>query len=288
MIWRCCSKPFRRSLVAAGHTDAMSIAPTPANAHEIRIFGMRLNNLTLPEAVAVLEKSLAEDSAAAMAFVNADCVNIGATDPDYLQSLDRMDQVFIDGIGMRVAGRLLGTPVRGNVNGTDLFPRLCQSLAASGKRLFLYGATPGTAQKAADWALATYPGLQIAGTRDGFGDSRQMPETIAAIQASRPDIILVALGAPRQEKWIQLHRSSFGSCILLGVGGLFDYYSGNIPRAPLWMRRTGLEWLFRLIQEPGRLWRRYLLGNAAFLWRVLKQRWGRRSRQTDSAAGVCS
>jgi N-acetylglucosaminyldiphosphoundecaprenol N-acetyl-beta-D-mannosaminyltransferase len=253
---------------------------------ELCIFGMRLNNLTMPEAISEIEKLLAEDSAAAIAFVNADCVNIAANDSGYLQAINGMDRVFIDGIGMRVAGRLLGNPVRDNVNGTDLFPQLCRSMAYSGKRLYLYGAKPGTAQKAAEWAMKTYPGLCIAGTQDGYGDPKQMPRTVAAIRSSQPDVILVALGAPHQEKWIQQHRSDFGNCVLLGVGGLFDYYSGNIPRAPLWMRRTGLEWLFRLIQEPGRLWRRYLLGNASFLWRVFKERYVRSLPQIGSRPGV--
>jgi len=255
-------------------------------ARELCVFGMRLNNLTMPEALSLIERTLDEGVAATMAFVNADCVNISANDPDYLKAINRMDQVFIDGIGMRIAGRLFGNPVRGNVNGTDLFPELCQSLAISGKRLFLYGATPGTAEKAADWARKTYPGLCIAGTIDGYHDPVRRPDTLAAICASRPDVILVALGAPRQEKWIQQYRSGFGNCILIGVGGLFDYYSGNIPRAPQWMRLTGLEWVFRLIQEPGRLWRRYLLGNAVFLWRVFRERLLRALPANESHSGV--
>jgi N-acetylglucosaminyldiphosphoundecaprenol N-acetyl-beta-D-mannosaminyltransferase len=245
-----------------------------------------MDNLTMPEAISAIQGLLASGEGAGIAFVNADCINIAADDKAYLRALTGMDRIFMDGIGMRIAGRLLGSRVRGNVNGTDLFPELCESLAFSGKRLFLFGAKPGRAEQAACWARKSYPGLRIAGALDGYRDSARPAETLSTIRDSRPDVVLVALGAPLQEKWIQQHRADFGNCILIGVGGLFDYYSGNIPRAPRWMRQTGLEWVFRLMQEPGRLWRRYLLGNAVFLGRVLHERIFRDIRGVEPNSGV--
>lgn len=232
------------------------------------IRGIRLLNLAMDEALAAIDAALAAGQPTRISFVNADCVNIAAVNAAYREALATTDWVFIDGIGMRIAGRIMHQPVRDNVNGTDLFPRLCQSLEQQGKRLFLYGAQPGVAAAAAGWALARFPALQIAGTLHGYQPAGAEAEAIDAIRASRADVVLVALGAPAQETWIARNLEKTGATVAIGVGGLFDYYSGRIPRAPLWMRRLGLEWLFRLIQEPRRLWRRYVVGNAVFLSRI--------------------
>jgi N-acetylglucosaminyldiphosphoundecaprenol N-acetyl-beta-D-mannosaminyltransferase len=234
----------------------------------LEIRGIRLLNLAMDEALAAIDAALAARQPTRISFVNADCVNIAAGDASYREALAGTDWVFIDGIGMRIAGRIMDQPVRDNVNGTDLFPRLCEALAQQGKRLFLYGAQPGVAAAAAGWAQARFPALQIAGTLHGYQPAGAEAETIAAIHASGADVVLVALGAPAQEAWIARNLEQTGATVAIGVGGLFDYYSGRIPRAPLWMRRLGLEWLFRLIQEPRRLWRRYVVGNVVFLCRI--------------------
>lgn len=247
----------------------MNRLPTPAS---ITIRGLRLLNLAMDEALAAIEASLTARQATRITFVNADCVNIAATDEAYRSNLERTDWVFVDGIGMRIAGRLMAQPIRDNVNGTDLFPLLCESLARSGKRLFLYGARPGVAAAAAIWAQTHYPGLQVAGTEHGYAAPEEAAQIAAKIRASNADVLLVALGAPHQEAWIASHMHASGVTVAIGVGGLFDYYSGRIARAPLWMRRSGLEWLFRLLQEPGRLCRRYVIGNAVFLYRIASDR----------------
>ena len=238
------------------------------------IRGIRLLNLAMDEALAAIDVALAARQPTRISFVNADCVNIAAGDASYREALAGTDWVFIDGIGMRIAGRIMDQPVRDNVNGTDLFPRLCESLAQQGKRLFLYGAQPGVAAAAAGWAEARFPGLQIAGTLHGYqpAGAEAEAEAIAAIRASLADVVLVGLGAPAQEAWIARNHDKTGATVAIGVGGLFDYYSGRISRAPLWMRRSGLEWLFRLRQEPRRLWRRYIVGNAVFLSRIAADR----------------
>ncbi len=236
------------------------------------IRGIRLTNLGIEDAENAIDAALKARAPMRIAFVNADCVNLAARDPIYRETLANMDWVFTDGIGMRIAGELLKQPVRENVNGTDLFPRLCAQFAASGHRLFLLGAKPGVAAKVATWAEATYPGLIIAGTHDGYFAPAETERLLATIRQSRADVLFVAMGAPRQEKWLDQYATHSGATVAIGVGGLFDYYSGNIPRAPLWMRRFGLEWVYRLIQEPGRLWKRYLLGNWAFIARITADR----------------
>ena len=234
----------------------------------IDIRDIRLTNISNEDAENAIDAALNTKVPVSIAFVNADCVNLAASDPAYRETLNCMDWVFTDGIGMKIAGKMLGQPVRENVNGTDLFPRLCAQFSISGHRVFLLGAKPGVAAKVAQWATATYPGLRIAGTQDGYFRQDDIEQVIATIRQSGADVLFVAMGAPLQENWIRQYAEKSGATVTLGVGGLFDYYSGHMPRAPLWMRHLGLEWVFRLIQEPGRLWKRYLLGNWLFMARV--------------------
>lgn len=243
----------------------MATAHTPAS---LNIHDVRLLNLSLEEAVCAIEAAVVTGEPTRVAFVNADCVNIAARDPAYRRALADMDWVFADGIGMRIAGRILGQPVRANVNGTDLFPRLCQTLARQGRRLYLLGARPGIAEAAGQWAVQHNHGLQLAGVHHGYFKEEDTGKVLQDIRDSQADVLLVALGAPRQEHWIQEHMNACGATVVVAVGGLFDYYSGRIPRAPRWVRRCGLEWTFRLLQEPSRLWKRYLLGNPVFLART--------------------
>lgn len=258
----------------------MTNAPSVPAA--IRVRDIRLNNLSMDDALNAIHGALARQVPTRIAFVNADCVNIAARVPSYLQDLQAMDWVFADGVGMRLAGQWLKQPVRANVNGTDLFPRLCEQLAQDGHRLYLLGGAEGAAAGAAAWAQQHHPGLQIAGTQHGFISDDALPAALQALRESQADVLLVGLGAPRQERWIQTHAAHTGATVVVGVGGLFDYYSGNVARAPQWMRRSGLEWVWRLMQEPRRLFYRYVVGNWVFLARIamdsLRQRWtkGRR------------
>lgn len=232
------------------------------------LLGIPLDNVTLTEAVAAIVERLDGHRPQQVCFVNADCVNIAFRHPPYLDVLRHADLVFADGIGLKLAGLALGNPVRDNVNGTDLFPRLCEALSETGKSLYLLGARPGVVDDLCVWIASHYPGLVIAGSRHGYFSADEEPAVIEAIADSGAEVVLVAFGAPQQELWIHRHLSELGVKVAIGVGGLFDFYSGRIPRAPRWMRRVGLEWFYRLCQEPSRLWRRYLLGNPLFLLRV--------------------
>jgi N-acetylglucosaminyldiphosphoundecaprenol N-acetyl-beta-D-mannosaminyltransferase len=250
----------------------------PCAKARIDVLGIPVDNLSMGEAVAAIVKRLNDHAPARVAFVNAHCVNVAARDPGYRGALAGADLVFADGVGMRLAGRLLGTRVRDNVNGTDLFPRLCQALEGTGHGLYLLGAAPGLAEQVARWAQARFPGLVVSGCWHGYFSEEQTPAVAERVRASGARVLLVAMGIPRQEMWIREHQAACGVTVAMGVGGLFDFFSGRIPRAPAWMRRWSLEWLFRLIQEPRRLWRRYLLGNWAFVGRVLAWRLFRRQR----------
>ena len=238
----------------------------------ITILDIPINNMTMSEAVERIVARLTAGLRGQVCFVNADCANIACRDDEYLAVLQRSDLTFADGIGVRLAGRLLGLQVKQNVNGTDLFPILCGALALTGRKVFLLGAKPGVAEGVRDWINRNHPGLGVAGCHHGYFSPREEGAVIRKIADSGADLLLVAFGAPRQDKWISRHLGQTGAKMGIGVGGLFDFYSGSTPRAPMWMREMGLEWLYRFCREPGRLWERNLVGNTQFLRRVLRER----------------
>jgi exopolysaccharide biosynthesis WecB/TagA/CpsF family protein len=236
------------------------------------VLGLRLHNTSMAEAVAWLVRRARDRQPTLAAFANPDCINIAQVNFGYRRVLQRADRVFADGSGVRIAARILGQKMADNVNGTDLFPELCRSAARHGLRLFLLGARPGLADATAVAMRERHPGLVIAGTAHGYFDAAQTCGVIDRINASGADVLLVAMGAPQQELWLSRHAAALAPPVRIGVGGLFDYYSGRIPRAPAWIREAGCEWVWRLACEPSRLWKRYLVGNPLFLARVLRQR----------------
>ena len=234
-----------------------------------RLFGIRVDLPTLDGAVTALLEAAAQGTRARVVFLNAHCVNVAFRDWAYWHALEQATHRFADGAGMRLAARVAGRAYIDNVNGTDLFPLLCERAAQSGTALYLLGAEPGVADETARRMTARYPGLVIAGTSDGFGQRHPSErELLRAIDQSGAQIVLVALGVPLQEKWIMQNAPKLRAPVVMEVGGLFDFYSGRRLRAPLWLRRIGLEWSWRLALEPKRLWRRYLIGNLAFLARL--------------------
>lgn len=237
------------------------------------LFDIPIDNVHMDEAIGMILARTQDDSGdnerfSQVSFVNADCVNIAARNNRYRQVLQSSNLVFADGIGMRIAGRCLGVPIVDNVNGTDLFPQLLTAAATSGLRVFLLGGRPGIAAAVQSWIERNYPHVTVVGAEHGYLRVEEEDDVIKRIAASDAQLLLVAFGAPRQEEWIQRNRARLGVSVAIGVGGLFDYYSGRIPRAPLIMRKCGLEWCWRWYQEPRRLARRYLLGNPLFLFRV--------------------
>lgn len=233
---------------------------------------VRVHPLTMDEALDRIDTAIAADGFSQIVFVNADCVNIARRDSKYRGVVNKAAFSLPDGIGLRIASRLLRRPLRQNVNGTDLFPRLCQRLNERGGSLSLLGAQPGVAIQVADWVKARYPNVRVVGARHGFFTPEELPSVLAELRDSAPDVLLVAFGAPLQDRWIAEHGAQTGAKVAIGVGGLFDFYSQRISRAPQWLRELGLEWTYRLLQEPRRMWRRYVLGNFSFLLAVTLQR----------------
>ena len=189
--------------------------------------------------------------------------------------------VVPDGIPLLWAAKFLGMPLKGRVNGTDLFEKLCEAAAANKYTLFFLGGRPGAAIGAAEILKQRHPGLQVAGAYSppfGFeNDEAENRKIIEMIKNSKPDILFVGLGAPKQEKWICAHKEEYRAPVSIGIGVSFELVSGMVKRAPLWMQRSGLEWFWRLMMEPKRLWRRYIVEVMRFFWLLLIQR----SRKKD-------
>ena len=273
---------FERVILIIRYAWVCLIAGKPNRAGaQIRLFGVRIDAVSMREAVdriiaaADIASGTPGESRRRMttvAFVNPDCLNKAITDREYHRLLNNSDLVLPDGSGLRIATRVLNLPLADNVNGTDLFPLLCQHAATAGKRVFLFGGLPGVAAQVAENVSRQYPGLQIVGCLDGYSHNEQPEAVVRSINASNADILLVGMGAPSQEQWLHEHAGSLQVPIGIGVGGLFDYYSGRISRAPLALREAGLEWVWRIIQEPRAKWRRYVFGNPVFLYRVLRER----------------
>ncbi len=201
-------------------------------------------------------------------FMNAHCCNVMAKDHKYANAVRRADVLLPDGIGVKLAGKMTGHELAANLNGTDLIPLLLAQAADMGKSVYLFGGTPGTAEAAAEKLTKDVPHLRIAGTRDGFVGALDPNLVVADINASRADIVIVALGVPMQEMWIDRHAQRLDASLCLGVGAALDFLAGNVTRAPKVVRKAKMEWVWRLALEPKRLASRYLIGNATFLARA--------------------
>lgn len=201
-------------------------------------------------------------------FYNAHCANTRAKHTDYADALARADLILPDGIGIELAARMQGEGLKANLNGTDLLPPLLATAAQQGKSVFLFGGRPGTAEKAAKHLSTRIPGLRIAGTLDGYSGASDAKAASTIINNSGADILLVAMGVPLQELWLDRYGHMLNPPLRMAVGGLFDFWAGNVKRAPLWVRKAKSEWVWRLAMEPGRMAHRYLLGNFAFMWRA--------------------
>lgn len=231
--------------------------------------GVRVRQPTWPELMdwffATARRAPGSGSARSLSFANAHTVNLAHGDPEYRAVLARADVVLNDGLGLDLYGRLAGAPFTYNFNGTDLFPRL---FSEADRRLtvFLYGGVAGRAERAAANLESSYPNVRVVGARHGFAQD----SVVEQINAAQPDLLLVGLGNPRQEFWIDANRDRLNVGVIAGVGALIDFLSGSVPRAPTAIRRARLEWAYRLAREPRRMFGRYVVGNPLFLWRSVR------------------
>ncbi|MBY5928196.1 WecB/TagA/CpsF family glycosyltransferase [Halomonas denitrificans] len=258
--------------IRTAHTGVDDFAcPTPEAPATTTLFGLPLVNATRAQVVSRIIALATQPSRAIVNFVNAHCVNVARADAQYRAHLQQSDLLLPDGAGIRMASRLTGASLGDNLNGTDLFPLLCEQAAKHGLPIYLLGGRPGTARRAAEEMQRRHPGLIIAGTQHGYFGASETSCVLDQINSARPALLFVGFGVPLQEQWIAKHRATLAVPVALGVGGLFDYFAGNVSRAPVLFRRLGCEWTWRLAQEPRRLARRYLLGNVAFIAHAISQ-----------------
>lgn len=241
------------------------------NPPRFDVLGFACENTTLAAAATDLVADATAGRSARVVFINAHVVNEQRRLPSYGRTVASADRIYADGSGMAIAARIEGRRFIDNVNGTDLFPLLCRQAITAGQKIFLLGAKPGVAAEAAEAMTAMGLGDAIAGTHSGYFGFTPENEArvIEQVNASGASIVLVAFGVPLQDEWIRRNQHRLTAAVLVGVGGLFDFYSGRIARAPEALRNRGLEWTWRLAQEPARMWKRYMIGNVTFLAIVL-------------------
>ncbi|MBW3655442.1 MAG: WecB/TagA/CpsF family glycosyltransferase [Gemmatimonadetes bacterium] len=252
-------------------------AALPSASARVLIAGVPVDALTRQEAARwVLDRARAGGPPAYVVTPNAHHVALLRESSRFRRAYADAALSVADGISLVWASRVLGRPLPERVAGVDLFEDVCAAAAGGGIRVFLLGGRPAAAEEAARVLRRQYPGLEVAGTHCppfGFENDPAEAERVAqAVRAAAPHVLFVALGAPKQEVWLQDNLPSLGVPVGVGVGAAFDFVSGQVRRAPRWMRRAGLEWLFRVMVEPRRLWKRYAVYNTRFIALVFRQR----------------
>lgn len=243
----------------------------PANFAPVYGFvnGVRVDTMSMSAVVDTVLQWIGTSSTHVAVGVNAHVCNLAAVDPLFRDRVNSADVAYADGQSVVWAAQALGVDVPERVATTDLIYPLVEACAAHGKRVFLFGGEPGVAAAAADRLRRNAPDLQIK-AHDGFVAADRMSALVESIRSHHTDVLLVGLGDPLQQEWVAQYREALGVPAILTCGGLFDWVSERKKRAPQWMTRTGWEWLWRLSIEPGRLGRRYLLGNPLFVWRFAR------------------
>ena len=243
---------------------------------KIDILGIKVDRVGMAQTITKIEEFIAQRAPRLVITPNVDHLIKARKDAEFKRIYDDADLSVPDGVPLLWAAKFLGSPLVERVNGTDLFEALCERAAEKGYRLFFLGAAPGVAATAAAELEQQYRGLQVVGTYSppyDFFDSHEENEKIAGmIRAVQPDILFVGLGAPKQEKWISRHLHSLQVPVSIGIGASFEYVAGCTARAPEWMQRSGLEWLYRIIESPSRYWKRYVVEDAVFFPLVVAQR----------------
>lgn len=238
----------------------------------VSILGVPVTDVTLDDALALLDAMIAADPprSHSVYYVNAHTLNVACDDASFHKVLLAADRVFGDGTGVRWATRVLHhKKLRDNVNGTDLVPRFFATRAGRGHRYYLLGNTPERIERAAAFAQRSFPGWTLAGYHHGYLKPEDHAGVIETINQAKPQMLLVGMGNPMQERWIDQHLHALRVPICMGIGGLFDYWSGDLDRAPAWVRGIGYEWAHLLVRQPFKA-RRYLIGNPKFLLRVAR------------------
>lgn len=240
---------------------------------KVHFLNVSIDNLTMDEAVRVADHLIRKKSASFIVTPNVDHLVLLETYPELKDAYDNANLVFADGMPIIWFSRLFGTPIKEKISGSDFLLKLCELAAENGYKMFFLGADAGVAELAARNLMALYKGLCVVGCyAPPFGfekNPRELEKIDKIVDSSKPDILVVALGCPKQEILINANRFRWNIPLSLGVGAALDFAAGKIKRAPRWMSNSGLEWLYRMSQEPRRMFKRYILRD----WKFLKLLW---------------
>jgi len=237
----------------------------------IEVLGVGFDDLTMDQVVGRALDAIADRAGGYVVTPNPEIVWLCRKNPDLERIVNAAELVLADGVGITLGAKILRRPLRARLPGIDFATYLLEEMAQRGRSVFLYGAKPGIAKRAGQALMAQYPGLKIAGTADGYGEDGPV---IDAIRAAEPDLLLVCLGAPKQEIWMAAHKGQLGAGLMVGLGGALDVFAGTAERAPVRWRKLGLEWLYRLMKEPRRIGRmmRLPLFLLAVVWQRIRRR----------------
>jgi len=241
----------------------------------IQMMGCAVDNLDMEESLAVVEGFIRSGRPHQHVVVNVDKIVKASRDPGLRRIINDCDLINADGMPVVWASRLLGKPLKARVTGVDLFEALMARAAQKGWRVFLLGAREEVVSGVARLYPARYPGLTIAGYRNGYWSQAEEEEVVAQISAARPDILFVAISSPTKEAFLARYQAAMKVPFAMGVGGTFDVAVGHVKRAPVWMQKAGLEWFYRFLQEPRRMFRRYFIEDMAFV-ALFAREWVRR------------
>ncbi len=241
-------------------------------SRQVDFLGVGVNDVNTSQLLECVLSFASGNQQRKIMYVNADCMVIAQRNEAYREVLNSADLVYPDGAGVVIGAKILGLKIAGRSTAADFMPEFCSHFASRGLRVFFLGAREGVASRAATKLMAKYPDLKIVGTQHGYFPRHDTWDIISKVNESQADILLVGFGAPYQELWIDRYCNHLGPKVIWGVGGLFDFLSGRTPRGPRLLLDHGLEWLCRLVAEPRRLWRRYLVGNVIFMAMVIRQR----------------
>lgn len=249
---------------------------------DVELAGVRVDNLTFKEALHRIENLIGGEAHSYVVTPNSSHIVMLQNDRLFAKSYRGADLVLPDGMPLIWASKLMRRPLKEKISGSDLMPALCEVASEKGYTVFLLGGKLGVAEIAKRELIVKYPSLRVAGTYSpplGFEDDEAENEKILRIiNDCRPDILFLGLGTPKQEKWIFRNKESYEAGISIGVGASFDFVAGTVERAPVWMQKSGLEWLWRLLREPRRLWKRYLIGNTVFIYLILRELFRKKER----------
>lgn len=229
-------------------------------AHEkavksVKIFGVRFDNVDAEEANKQFIALMGSDKLGMIYTPNTEIIMKAQDDPEFKAILNEGDLVIPDGIGVVLASKIHHLGLTERVPGIELMTMMLEYCNRTGKSIYLFGGQPKVAELAAIKIKETYPNVKIAGTRDGFFESNQEISILDDINEKKPDILFVALGAPKQEKWISKYKKTINAKVAMGVGGSLDVWAGTVKRAPVFFQKTGLEWFYRLLKQPTRIMR---------------------------------